>query len=296
VSFTLPAPRVHRLSAWDGGILQALEWEGAADAPALLCLPGIVRTAGDFAGLPAGAGAGRRVVAIDYAGRGGSFRLPRGAGPARYGPEACLRDVMDVAAALHLHRAVVIGTSFGGLLAMGLAAARPGLLAGVVLNDIGPEVGTAGSEFVRRFVATDPALPDLDACAAYLRRLLPPLSLADEAAWRAMAALTYAPGPDGRWHPLWDTRIAALLDQPTPDLWPLFGALAPVPLLLVHGMASDILSAETVARMEAARQAARAEMRVVHVPGVGHAPTLGEPEVVAALAAFLAEFAPVGPG
>jgi pimeloyl-ACP methyl ester carboxylesterase len=284
------APTVHRVSAWDGPALRVLEWAGddGTGAQPLLCLPGIVRTAGDFSVLAAEVGAGRRVVAIDYAGRGGSFRLPAGASPARYGPEACLRDVMDVAAALHLHRAVVIGTSFGGLLAMGLGAARPGLLAGVVLNDIGPEVGTAGAGFVRRFVADDPALPDLDACAAYLRGILPPMSLADDAAWQAMAALTYAPGDDGRWHPLWDTRIAALLDAPTPDLWPLFGALAPVPLLLVHGTASDILTAGTVARMQAVRQEQGTTMTLVDVPGIGHAPTLAEPGVTAALAGFLA--------
>jgi pimeloyl-ACP methyl ester carboxylesterase len=255
-----------------------------------------VRTAWDFTVLAGGIGAGRRVVAVDYAGRGGSARLAAGAAPARYGPEACLRDVMDIAAALHLRRTVVVGTSFGGLLAMGLAAARPGLLAGVVLNDIGPDVGADGADFVRRFVATDPALPDLDACIAYLRGILPPLSLADDPAWRAMAALTYAPGPDGRWHPLWDTRIAKLLEAPTPDLWPLFGALAPVPLLVVHGAVSDILTEPTVARMAAARQAAGAAMRLVRVPGVGHAPTLAEPEVVAALAAFLAEIAAPGVG
>ena len=273
----LAAPQVHRLSAWDGPPLSVLEWPGPAtgDALPLLCLPGLVRTAGDFAGLAAGIGAGRRVVAIDYAGRGGSFRLQRGAAPDRYGPEACLRDVLDVAAALHVHRAVAIGTSFGGLLAMGLAAARPGLLAGVVLNDIGPEVGAAGAAFVRRFVATDPALPGLDACAAYLRATLPPLSLADPAAWRAMAVLTYAPGADGRWHPLWDTRIAPLLDRPTPDLWPLFGALAPFPLLLLHGAESDILTAATVGRMEAARRDAGRAMTVIRVPGIGHAPDPG---------------------
>jgi pimeloyl-ACP methyl ester carboxylesterase len=291
----MSGPVEHRLAAWDGRGLRALEWgdAGAAGLP-LLCLPGIVRTAADFGVLAAVLGAGRRVVAVDYPGRGGSFRLPAGADVARYGPEACLRDVMDVAAALHLHRAVVVGTSFGGLLAMGLAAARPGLLAGVVLNDIGPEVGSAGAEFVRRFVGTDPALADLDACVAYLRGLLPPMSLRDDAAWRAMAALTYAPGADGRWHPLWDVRIAALLDAPTPDLWPLFGALAAVPLLLVHGTVSDILTAETVARMAAARRAAGAEMQLVQVSGIGHAPTLAEPEVVAALAAFVAAVGAAG--
>jgi pimeloyl-ACP methyl ester carboxylesterase len=255
------------------------EWDDGSGL-ALLCLPGLVRTAADFAGVAARHGAGRRVVALDYIGRGGSARAPR---VARYAPEAMLRDVMDVCAAVHLHRAVVIGTSFGGLLAMALGAARPGLLAGVVLNDVGPEIGTAGADLVRRFVAEDPALPDLDAAAAHLRRVLPDLSLHTDADWREFAALTYAPGPDKRWHPLWDTRIARTMDVKPPDLWPLFGTLAGVPLLLVHGGRSTLLLAETVARMRAARP----DMAVAEVPGSGHAPTLAEPEAVAALAAFL---------
>ena len=112
----------------------------------LLCLPGIVRTSGDFETLAHALGAGRRVVAPDYAGRGQSGRSRD---ITRYAPEACLRDVLDICAALHLHRAIAIGTSFGGLLSMGLAAARPSLFRAVVLNDIGPEIGSSGTEFVR---------------------------------------------------------------------------------------------------------------------------------------------------
>ncbi len=268
----------HDITAWDGLSVRVTEWGGGSGMP-LLCLPGLVRTAGDFAAVAARHGAGRRVVALDYIGRGASAR----ASVARYAPEAMLRDVMDVCAAVHLHRAVVIGTSFGGLLAMALGAARPGLLAGVVLNDVGPEIGTAGTDLVRRFVAEDPALPDLDAAGAHLRRFLPDLSLHSDAEWREFAALTYAPGPDGRWHPLWDTRIARTLAAKVPDLWPLFGALAQVPLLLVHGGRSTLLLAATVARMRAARP----DMAVATVPESGHAPTLAEPEAVAALADFL---------
>lgn len=271
-----------RISAWDGLPLHVLEWRDGDRLPPLLCLPGIVRTGGDFAGFAAALGAGRRVVTLDYAGRG---RSGRSRNIARYGPEACLRDVMDVCAALHLHRVVAVGTSFGGLLAMGLAAARPTLIGAVVLNDIGPEIGREGSAFVRDFIARDPALPDLDACVAFLRGILPPMSLEDDASWRAMAALTYGPGRDGRWRALWDTRIARLLDAPAPDLWPLFGALAPVPVLLAHGEASDILLPATLARMRAARP----DMRVVTLPGIGHAPTLAETAVKEAIETFLAE-------
>jgi pimeloyl-ACP methyl ester carboxylesterase len=273
-------PVAHFISAWDGLRLHALEWRGGDSRPPLLCLPGIVRTAGDFAGVAQIFGEGRRVVSLDYAGRGQSGRS---ADAERYAPEACLRDILDVCAALHLHRVGVIGTSFGGLLSMGLAAARPGLIGAVVLNDIGPDIGAGGAAFVRRFVGHDPALPDLEACVAYLRNVLPPLSLSTDEEWRTMARLTYALDGDGRFHPLWDTRIARLLDGPRPDLWTLFGALAHVPLLLTRGTVSDILLPETVARM----QAERPDMTVVSVEAVGHAPTLSEPVAAEAIRAFL---------
>ncbi|MBS0561422.1 MAG: alpha/beta fold hydrolase [Proteobacteria bacterium] len=280
---------IHRLSAWDGLALTVREWRdpetdaeaGREAAPPLLCLPGLVRTGEDFAGVAARHGHGRRVVALNYAGRGASARARD---VARYGPEACLRDAMDACAALGLAHVVAVGTSFGGLLAMGLAAARPLLLRGVVLNDIGPEIGTAGQDFVQRFVAHDPSLADMDAAAAYLRERLPALSLETADEWRAMAALTFAEGADGRLHPNWDTRIARLAGALPPDLWPLFGALAHVPVLLVHGEASDILLPATVAKMLALRP----DMAVASLPGVGHAPTLAEPAAEAALADFLA--------
>jgi pimeloyl-ACP methyl ester carboxylesterase len=271
---------VHRISAWDGFSLVVREWRDGNERAPMLCLPGIVRTSGDFETFAHALGAGRRVVAPDYAGRGQS---DRSRDIMRYAPEACLRDVLDICAALHLHRAIVIGTSFGGLLSMGLAAARPSLFRAVVLNDIGPEIGSSGTRFVRRFVGHDAAFPDIDAAVAHLRAVLPPLSLDGDEAWRAMAALTYAPDADGMLRPVWDTRIARLMNGRTPDLWALFGGLAHLPLLLVRGEASDILLPATVTRM----QAVRPDMLLATLPGIGHAPTLTEPEVLAALQAFV---------
>jgi pimeloyl-ACP methyl ester carboxylesterase len=244
-----------------------------------LGLPGIVRTSGDFAALAQKLGAGRRVVSPDYPGRGQSGRSRN---IERYAPEACLRDVLDICAALHLHHAIAVGTSFGGLLSMGLAAARPSLFRAVVLNDIGPELGGSGTDFVRRFIGADIAFPDLETAVAHLQATLPPLSLHDDDAWRTMTALTYGPDGDGRLRPLWDTRIARLLHGRTPDLWALFQALAHLPLLLVNGAVSNLLLPATVQRM----QAMRPDMAVITVPGIGHAPTLAEPEVLAALQSF----------
>jgi pimeloyl-ACP methyl ester carboxylesterase len=98
-----------------------------------------------------------------------------------------------------------------------------------------------------------------------------------------MTAFTYAPDGDGMLRPLWDTRIARLLSGRTPDLWALFSALAHLPLLLVRGGESDILLPVTVTRM----QAMRPDMVMTTLAGIGHAPTLTEPEVLAALRDFV---------
>jgi pimeloyl-ACP methyl ester carboxylesterase len=271
----------HRVSAWDGLTLHIREWCGGDVLPPVLCLPGIVRTGADFEYLAQAIRSGRRVIAMDYPGRGDSGRA---ADINRYAPEACLRDIMDACAALHIHHAFLIGTSFGGLLTMGLAAARPGLVRAAVLNDIGPDIASEGAEFVRDFVGSDPALESLDACIAFLQADLPPMSLDSDLAWRRMAELTYQPGADGRWRPLWDIRIARLLDGPVPDLWSLFSALAQVPVLLVRGAVSDILLPGTVSRMLAVHPG----MQVVTLPGIGHAPTLLEPSALSAIQQFLA--------
>ena len=105
-----------------------------------------------------------------------------------------------------------------------------------------------------------------------------------------MAELTYAPGPDRRFHPVWDTRIARLLTGPLPDLWSLFDALSHMPLLLIRGELSNILLPATVARM----QRFRPDMSVVALPGIGHAPILTEPLALEALMAFLEQIRDVG--
>jgi pimeloyl-ACP methyl ester carboxylesterase len=98
-----------------------------------------------------------------------------------------------------------------------------------------------------------------------------------------MAALTYTPDGDGMLRPAWDIRTAKLLNGKIPNLWGLFSALAHLPLLLARGEVSDILLPETVARMQVMHH----DMTVVSLPGIGHAPTLAEPEIVTALHSFL---------
>jgi pimeloyl-ACP methyl ester carboxylesterase len=266
--------------ARDGLELSALDQPGPPARTPILCLPGLTRSAEDFAAIAARHAEARRVIALDHVGHGQSARP---AATPRYRIEESLRDVTDAMAALHCPRAVIIGTSFGGILGMALAVLRPTAIAGMVLNDVGPRLEPVGLDFVQDFVARDPALPSLEAAVEHLKSTLPPLRL-DEDGWRRHAAVTYAPGPDGLWHPRWDIRIAeALRGNAVPELWGAFGALAHAPLMLVRGAVSKLLSAETAARMRRERP----DMAFVEVAESGHSPTLGEPEVVPVLDHFL---------
>lgn len=273
--------RVIRFRARDGLKLAATEWPGPEGRTPILCLPGLTRSARDFAALGERHAGTRRVVALDHAGHGESARP---AEVSRYGIPESLRDVTDAMAALHLPRAVIVGTSYGGILAMVLAVLRPTAIAGAVLNDIGPTLEEVGLEHVTGFVGRDPALPDLDAAVEFLRERLEPLTL-DEAGWRGFAANTFRADEHGVWRPRWDVRIAEVLkaNGKAPDLWPAFGALAHAPVMLVRGEVSGLLSAETAARMRAARP----DMAFVTAPGTGHSPTLEEAAVLPALDAFL---------
>lgn len=268
-------------TARDGLKLSALDHPGPEGRTPLLCLPGLTRTAEDFDALAERHEGRRRVLALDHAGHGESGRA---ASPARYGIEHSLRDVLDAMAALHCHRAVIVGTSFGGILAMILGILRPSAIAGVVLNDVGPVLEPVALDHVQNFVARDPALPGLDAAVDHLKQTLPPMVMEEEA-WRRFAAGTYRPGRDGAWHPRWDIRLAEALRGAgkMPDLWPAFGALAHVPLLLLRGELSELLSEDTADRMLEARP----DMRLVQIAGTGHCPTLEEPASIAALDTFL---------
>ena len=253
----------------------------------ILCLSGITRNSKDFAAVAAYLSAGgRRVVCPDYRGRG---RSDYDHDWRRYDVPTYINDVRHIVTACHLHRLAVIGTSLGGFLAMGLAVAMPTAVAGAVLNDVGPELNAAALTPVIDYMNDNSSYADWDAVVSRLRQTFPDLPATTDAEWRTIAEATHVEDEDGRIHRDWDHRIVKPLlrrRQPVIDLWPLFRALRPFPVLALRGALSQLLSESSLARMADTAST----ITTVTVPGVGHAPDLTEAESRAAIDAWLDRF------
>jgi pimeloyl-ACP methyl ester carboxylesterase len=257
----------------------------------VVCLPGLSRTAEDFdplaSALASDAAAPRRVLALDYRGRGLS---EHDRNPANYTVPVELADVLAVLAACAAAPAIVVGTSRGGLIAMALAAVEPGTIAGVVLNDIGPEIDAKGVMRIKGYVGKLPEPKTFEEGGEILRRIggdqqFPKL---DAAAWVTLAKRGWRE-QDGRLVPTYDPALAQSLatvspDQPIPTMWPQFDAVARMPLLVFRGANSDILSETTVAAMRERHPG----MELFEVADQGHAPLLAEPDTIGRIASFAA--------
>ena len=257
----------------------------SADAPVVLCLHGLMRNGRDFADLAARLAAGHRVIVPDVRGRGLSARDPD---PNHYQIPVYLRDVQTLLAGLGAVRVRIVGTSMGGLMAMVLAATQPGLVAGIVLNDVGPEVDPAGLERIRGYAGKGAPVRNWADAIAQVRATYGGAwpGLSDER-WEKIVRLSYRENAQGAPEVDADPRISEPLrdtSKAAPDLWPLWSALARTPILAIRGADSDILSAATLGRM----QREKPDLRVLSVANRGHAPLLDEPECVAAIDEFLA--------
>ena len=269
-----------RFTAGDGA---GLHYTDEGSGLPVLCLAGLTRTGADFdylaPHLP-----GVRLVRMDYRGRGQSDRT--GAGTYTVAQEA--QDATALLDHLGLTRAALIGTSRGGLIGMVLAAG--GRLSGLCLNDIGPVIERAGLERIKAYVGRNPAARTYGAMAQAMPRHNPGFVGVPPDRWLAEVHRLYEENPAGlviRYDPALRTAFLAGFDAPPTDLWPLWDSAQTIPVAVIRGANSDLLSAETVAMMRQVRP----DLRVAEVPGRGHVPFLDEPESLTLIRAFLQEVA-----
>lgn len=277
------------VSAPDGLRLHVREYgPRLAAACPVVCLPGLTRTVADFEALaPALAAAGPRwVIALDSRGRGQS-EYDRN--PDNYNLLVELGDLIAVLTALSIGPAVFIGSSRGGLLTMQLGVAHPTHIAGVVLHDIGPVIEPKGLARIRSYVGKLPQPRNFAEGADILRQVFHaqfPGLTAEQ--WLATAQRAWRM-QDGALKPTYDVRIARTLaaidiEQRLPPLWNEFDSLIRVPLLVIRGGNSDLLSADTLAAMAVRHPG----METIEVPGQGHVPLIDGDDMVGRITAFVA--------
>jgi pimeloyl-ACP methyl ester carboxylesterase len=277
----------HFVTAADGVPLYARDYRAASSRLVpVVCLPGLTRNAKDFETVAPRLARQRRVVALDFRGRGRSGR----ADPLTYRPDQEAADTLAVLDQLGIGRFAVLGTSRGGIVAMVMAARALPRLAGVAFNDIGPRIDKPGLLRIRSYLGGDPQFCSWAEAVTSLKATNPGFPGLTDADWMAFAQRVFrddggVPRAD------YDPGLAAnfpsaadIEDGKVPELWGLLDAMAGIPSLVLRGEHSDLLSEATVCQM---RQHHR-RLLAVTVPGRGHVPFLDEAESSAAIDEWLA--------
>lgn len=254
-----------------------------SDKLPVLCLPGLTRNCRDFHRVASWLSQDRYVICPDYRGRGQSsydhdWR--------RYNAVAYISDIIQLIMATNIDELIILGTSMGGLLSLGINIAKPRLMKGLIMNDIGPTITSSGKGRIVNYIGLDKPKPSLEAAIEHLRTFFPHITMLSEQDWHEFAVNTFRKKEDGLYHYDWDQNIVKAIKAESseiPDLWAMFRATKKFPVLCLHGAVSDLLSEETVLQMAEEHP----DFRYITLPNVGHAPTLNELASRKAIADYL---------
>jgi len=259
-----------------------LAYSDHGHGPPVLCLAGLTRNGSDF-DYVAPHLQDVRMIRLDYRGRGQSDWAPD---HSSYTIPTEALDVLALLDHLGLDKVAILGTSRGGLIAMMLAATAHTRLAGVCLNDIGPMLSQDGLDQISRYLGRKPTAKTFREMAAVLAATSAGFANVPEPRWLAEAQKRTIETPGGlvlNYDAGLRDAVAASGTQPTPDLWPLFDALNGLPLALIRGANSNLLSRETTLEMRKRRP----DMLFADIPDRGHVPFLDEPGAVDVLTRWL---------
>lgn len=280
----------HRVGYW--------EWNqtGQVDHPhVIVCVHGLTRQGRDFDVLAQALSHHARVICPDIAGRGQSDWL---ADPMAYGVPQYAFDMLVLLTQVHAQYPIAqldwVGTSMGGLIGMAVAGtpdlALPVPIRRLLLNDVGPRLEWSALQRIGTYVGESPRFASVEEGAAWLRVQSADFGPHTDAQWLALSEPMLRPGPEGGFVLHYDPKIAVPMQGMTQEqvvqgealLWNLYDAITAQTLVL-RGAKSDLLTAQTVQEM--AQRGPKAHS--VTLEGVGHAPTLVQPEQVALVKEFL---------
>ena len=269
------------------GLTLAFRDEGSGTP--VLCLAGLTRNSRDFDHMAKALDEDIRLIRLDYRGRGASEWAED---YNTYSVPVEARDAIELLDYLNIPKAAIIGTSRGGIIAMVLAATSKERLAGVVLNDIGPELIESGLDKIKGYLGKNPSYKTFDEAVASIPEFYAgQFENVSPEMWRELAEAWWNETPDGleiNYDPKLRDAVLESAAGLAPDLWPFFEALEGLPLALIRGANSDLLSQETADKMRDMRP----DMTFTNVPDRGHVPFLNEPESLAAIRTMLLKVAP----
>ncbi|MCA0922444.1 alpha/beta fold hydrolase [Pseudooceanicola nanhaiensis] len=267
-----------RFTAPDG---LSLHYEDEGTGLPLLCLSGLTRNARDF-DYVAPHLEGVRMIRLDYRGRGqsdwGDYKT--------YTVPVEAKDALALLDHLGLEKVAILGTSRGGIIAMLLGLLAKDRLLGVAMNDIGPELNPAGLEAIMGYLGKNPPFKTFEEAARFRSTHMPAFPNVPLERWRKEVTHTNVETPEGlkiNYDPRLRDAVIEAGAEPKADMWPLFDSLTDLPLAVIHGANSDLLTHAAVEKM----QARDPDLIVAHVPDRGHIPYLDEAEALAALSLWL---------
>lgn len=274
---------MHKFSAADGAQL-AFRDEG--QGLPLLALAGLSRDSRDFDYLSRHLPRGIRLLRLDSRGRGQSDWT----GPSTYTFAQETADVLALLDHLEIEQAAIVGSSRGGLLAMLIAATQKHRLLGVCLNDVGPVLERAGLERIGTYLGHSPTVTTLEEVADRMPSAMPGFTRVSDMRW-AEETVRHFVQLDGRvgltYDPALRVSFDAAMAAPPVDAWPLFNACVGMPLALIRGANSDVLSRSTAEAMLARDP----NLNLVEVPCRGHVPFLDEPQALNGIKVWLGQVA-----
>ena len=267
-----------RFTAADG---TGLHYTDAGVGLPVLCLAGLTRNGTDF-DYVAPHLQDVRLIRLDSRGRG----LSDWADPSTYTLPAESQDALALLDHLGLESAAILGTSRGGLIGIGLAAYVPDRVRGLCLNDVGPQLSPVGLEVIKGYVGRNPSQRTLAEAVAMRAELLAGFEGVPRSRWEEEVRKHYIEETAGlriNYDPRLREAVVGDGTDLAPDLWPVFDAMPQVPLAVIRGANSDLLTPETMSEMRRRRP----EIIAAVVPGRGHVPFLDEPEALDAIRAWL---------